>query len=164
MDMNTIYLQAFYASVFAAVLITAVYFDLRWRRIPNWLTYPAMAFGLLWHTFYAGVSGLLMSVCGLLIGFGSFFLFFLFGQIGGGDVKLMAAVGAIFGVREIFPALFWTTCVGAILSVILIVYYKYKNSGGNLEKALFTFKKIARTVTVPYGVAIGGGTLLTFLL
>ena len=83
-----------------AVAITAVaaVTDSRTGRIPNWLTLPSFVFGLALHCIDGGLLALghsLLSalVCGLVP-----YLLFRKGAAGGGDVKLLAALGALGGV------------------------------------------------------------------
>ena len=81
----------------AIVLGTAVMTDLRLSRIPNWLTFPAMTIALGAHMWTNGIAGLFFSLTGLGAGFALFLIIYLAGRIGAGDVKLMAAVGALMG-------------------------------------------------------------------
>ena len=70
--------------------------DVRGARIPNWLTYGSLLAGFAVRAVWgwAGVKG---GLIGLLAGGGIFYLLFLLGGMGGGDVKLMAAVGTWAG-------------------------------------------------------------------
>ena len=79
------------------VLVTAISADLRSSRIPNWLTFPAMGVALLAHAWLGGLQGMIFSLAGLGAGLGLFLILYFAGGIGAGDVKLMAAVGAIVG-------------------------------------------------------------------
>lgn len=83
--------------VLAAVLAVAVVTDLRRGLIPNWLTLPAMAAGLALGGFVGGWAGLGWAAVGLLAGGLVFLPAFVLGGAGGGDVKLLAAVGALGG-------------------------------------------------------------------
>src|SRR5579862_5380360 len=97
---NTTSTSAF--MVLAMMLAIAVYVELKERRIPNWLTLSGMALGL----FIAWSNNALpSSIGGLLIGFGFLFIFYVFGGVGGVDVKLMGAAGALLGIKLIQPAL-----------------------------------------------------------
>jgi Flp pilus assembly protein protease CpaA len=82
------------AGVFAAL---AAVFDLRRFRVPNSLTLPLLLSGIAFHVIVAGLAGLQSSLLGALFGFAILFVFYFVGVMGGGDVKLMAAVGAWLG-------------------------------------------------------------------
>ena len=58
-----------------SVIGVAASYDLRFRRIPNWLTFPAMVVGLAYNTYVGGIPSLLLSLGGLFVGFGVFILF-----------------------------------------------------------------------------------------
>ncbi|MGH9476487.1 MAG: prepilin peptidase [Terriglobales bacterium] len=82
-------------AVLAAALAAAVW-DLRWSRIPKWLTLPAAAAGLIYHGFNGGLAGALVA-CGLGLGVG--LVLQQLGAVAGGDVKWLAALGALLGLR-----------------------------------------------------------------
>ena len=77
------------------ILAFACFGEIRERRIPNWLTLGAMALGLGASAIEGGGEGLVDSVLGLALAGGLFLPFCLLGVVGGGDMKLMAAVGAM---------------------------------------------------------------------
>ncbi len=77
--------------------VIALVWDLRTRRIPNWLTVSAFAAALVFHTATTGWSGLGTSLAGFGAGFGLLLILWLVGGGGGGDVKLMGALGAWLG-------------------------------------------------------------------
>jgi len=80
--------------VVGAFTAVAAVSDLRTRRLPNWLTVPAFAAGLLAHTVVNGFAGLGFALLGFATGFGLLLVLWLIGGGGGGDVKLMGALGA----------------------------------------------------------------------
>ena len=100
-----------FASV-ALALAAATATDLRSQRIPNALTLPLAVLGLAYHALTAGVGGLWFSSVGLALGLGLMLAPFLFGVMGGGDVKLMAAVGAWIGPVLTLEAFVLTTLAG----------------------------------------------------
>jgi prepilin peptidase CpaA len=100
--------------VLVAVAV-AVVTDLWAFKIYNALTLPLVAFGIAYHGIIAGPAGLADSAAGTAAGFGVFFLVFLLGGMGGGDVKLMAGVGAWLGVSV-------TLVVAALASLAAGVY------------------------------------------
>jgi prepilin peptidase CpaA len=156
------------------VLLTAAYCDLRKGKIYNWLTYPAIVLGLLlaatggWDRFVNHAQG-------MFIGGGVLFIGFLLRGMGGGDVKLMAAVGAIYGAftedGELFIlyALFYSLVAGAAIGLMKMVW-----RGASLEtaKRLWTGLGLMLVpgvrpdeaipkaqIMVPFGLAVCIGTL-----
>jgi prepilin peptidase CpaA len=71
--------------------------DLAKHRIPNALVYPGWAVGFALGYATAGVAGLTSAALGFVVCFLPMFLLFVSGSLGGGDVKLMAGVGALLG-------------------------------------------------------------------
>jgi prepilin peptidase CpaA len=91
-----LYLQSAAVLVSLAGAVT----DSRSGRIPNALTLPALVGGLLLNTAFHGTSGALASMAGVLLAGGVPALLHRFTRgaaIGGGDVKLFAALGALLG-------------------------------------------------------------------
>lgn len=152
------------------LLTVAVYMELKEGRIPNWLTLAGMAAGLL-VAFLHGQPVFWSSLGGLLIGFGFLFIFYLFNGVGGGDVKLMGAVGALLGAELIKPALFYTTFIGAFLAVMIFVWRKdfWLRVSWGLQNLVFWRQPEAKQLTrlpaikVPYGIAIATGCVLALL-
>jgi prepilin peptidase CpaA len=103
------------------VLAAAVY-DVRYRRIPNWISVSGAAIGLALNTFlYSGVPGLVFSLKGLALGFGVYFLLYAIRAMGAGDVKLMGAVGALVGWEDWFGIFLVTAILGGVLALIVVV-------------------------------------------
>ena len=138
------------SAALATLLSLGVWFDLRCRRIPNVLTVAGLAVALLLRGVL-GVSALEDGVEGagfaLLLSLPPFTL----GMLGGGDVKLLAAVGGFMGPVRL---------IGAFLMIALV--------GGALVKYLAWFGRFGYrptlesqgAMTVPYGLAIGVGSLV----
>lgn len=81
----------------AAFTATAMVSDLKTRRIPNWLTVSAFVLGLVFHAVSSGWAGLGFAMGGFGVGFGILLIMWLTGTGGGGDVKMMGALGAWLG-------------------------------------------------------------------
>ncbi len=90
--------------VLVAVSGYATWTDLRTRRIPNALTFPAMVVGVALAAYEAGVPGASESLLGLAAGFGALFPFWATGGTGAGDVKLVMATGALVGWKVLVPS------------------------------------------------------------
>ena len=132
--------------------------DIRTGKIPNALTYPLWVFGWVYAGLAAGRSGLIDSLSGFLLAFIPCFLLYLTGGLGGGDVKLMAAVGALMGWRFTASAMLSSIFVGALIAVLIVVWE---------GRILATFKFLCQRLSgfgaraaldvetqVPFGVAI----------
>ena len=100
--------------VVIAVVIAALT-DIRTYRVHNLVTLPLLVSGLIYHGVVGGSAGLIMSAYGAMIGLGLLFLFFLLGGMGGGDVKLLAGIGAWLGWQ-------FTVVVLAIASIAAGIY------------------------------------------
>lgn len=96
--------------------------DIKWKKIPNVLTFSAMLTGFIVHGFKSGVSGLLYSFEGLGLGLALLIVFYFMGMIGAGDVKLMGAVGSILGPAGAFDAFLFTAIVGGIYALIVLTF------------------------------------------
>ena len=154
------------------VLVLAAVIDLRVRRIPNVLTYSAMVVGLVYHTGMYGIEGFVFSAGGLALGAALLIGPYLFGIMGAGDTKLMAAMGSIIGPGAVFYAFLFTGIIGAIYAVIVLLGNRRFIIPllGNTIRTLATFgitrqfgdSKGIETRDGPrlcYGVAIAVGTL-----
>jgi prepilin peptidase CpaA len=103
----------------------ACWFDVRTRRIPNRLTFPATALGVAAATAAHGGAGALASAVGLIVGLALFFPLFALKGLGAGDVKLMGALGAWLGGTTVLGVAFYTTLAGGVLALALIVKHRY---------------------------------------
>jgi prepilin peptidase CpaA len=143
----------------AVVLALSVYTELKEKRIPNALTVSGMIAGLALGYLPGGLT-LGASALGLLIGFGTLFVFYVLGGMGGGDVKLMGAVGALAGFPMILSILFHTAIIGGAMALLQLVWkgsLRLRASGG---------PPIAKDVppaplTIPYGLAIAMGAVVS---
>lgn len=107
------------------MLVIAAMYDIRYRRIPNWLTIAGVILGLAINWFLGPPeAGILLSVTGLLVAFGLYFVLYSIRAMGAGDVKLMAAVGAMVGWQRWLGIFFVTAILGAILALLLIAARK----------------------------------------
>jgi prepilin peptidase CpaA len=93
-------------------LLSSAIADLLYMKIPNWLTFPALASGLFINVIAGGTEGLLFGAEGIGVGFGVLIFFYMLGVMGAGDVKLMAAVGSFAGPKEVFMIFTLATILG----------------------------------------------------
>lgn len=153
------------------ILIISTLTDLRLHKIPNFLTYSAMLFGLLYNTFLTGTEGFLYSSAGIVTGVGVLFIFYLMGGMGAGDVKLLGAVGSFLGAKGVFWTFLFSAIAGGLYSLILMMVYRKKFAGtlSNLYYSgihLIMTRKLLDFGTIHtdnrprlcYGLAIGVGT------
>jgi prepilin peptidase CpaA len=156
------------------VLITALLIslitDVKKRKILNIVTLPAILFGFIYYTVFQGLDGLLFSGKGFLIGFSLLLIPYLLGGMGAGDIKLMAAIGALMGTSFVLYSFVYIALIGGLISSILIMkkngvknslksfYFQIFFLNGNLGSLLFNKDKSA-SISFPYGVAIVLGTL-----
>ena len=90
----------------------AIVEDLRTRTIPNWLTAAGLAAGVV----CAGWHGAVGAMGGAAAGFAVFLVFHWLGGLGGGDVKLMTAFGALLGAGDALAAAVLAAIVGGLLA------------------------------------------------
>ena len=83
--------------ILAIVLMIGAAWDLRFHKIPNWLTFPAVALAITYHSSMNGFSGFLFSLEGIGVGIAILIPFYLLGGMGAGDVKLLGASRRAFG-------------------------------------------------------------------
>lgn len=174
--MNTIDQHAIIFILVIVSSLTGMIYDLKERRIPNKLTFPILISGLAIHFLYGGLNGALLSLAAAFIGGAVLFVFHLMGGMGAGDVKFMAAVGAILGIEKVLTVLLLTAFLGGILAVgQIIICRAWKPVLSNI--ALIARGIITKTVVrpehlekhgasggIPYGVAIGLAAICTLFL
>lgn len=116
-----------YAIPSAVIVISliACVTDLRTRRIPNVLTFGAALAGLVAHTVIEGPTGALTAGGGWLTGLVIFLPFFALGGMGGGDVKLLAALGAWLGAYETLYVALYSAAAGGALAVVVALSRGY---------------------------------------
>ena len=155
-----------------AVLLIAVVTDLREQRIPNLLTLPAAVLAVIYFTVRHGTDGLWSSLAGLGLGYAIWLILYAIGKMGAGDVKLVGAVGALIGPREVAIASLFIAIGGGLYAIVLLAWSgslgKTIRRYGSMAKALLRTGKVmylppveqAHAPELCYGVAIALGTLL----
>lgn len=114
-----------FVPVFLIVLLLAASAtDLRAQRIPNYLTFPAIAAALCYHGLTQGADGLLFSLSGLGLGLALMLLPFFLGVMGAGDVKLLAAVGAWLGAGSVFTTFLFTSLFGGLYALVVLFFHR----------------------------------------
>lgn len=123
--------------ILSPMLISAFYIDYKLHIIPNRLNLTIFEIGLL-IAVIGGISDInfaINAIEGMLVGGGTFFIITLIGGLiagkeamGYGDVKFMAALGLYFGFASMVSIIFMSFLIGAILSIILIIFRRKKAS------------------------------------
>lgn len=151
----------------------ACYTELRFRKIPNLFTVSGIIYGIGANTILFGWSGLIASGEGLLLGGGVFLPFCLMGVLGGGDMKLMAACGAIIGYPLAVTALCYTCLAGGVIALVMMAWQgKTLSTLASCFKILFGLRNqtekrssgLKKEITLPYGLAITIGTLTALVV
>jgi len=153
-------LQIVVLAIFPALLVVAAVSDLLTLRIPNWISLAILGLFLLVAPF-AGLSWLII---GSHLALGAVLLvvgmvMFSLNLLGGGDVKLMAAIGLWTGWLALPAFLVWAALVGGALALTILLFRK------GLFLAAFVMKPWIlrlhdRQEGIPYGIALAGGALI----
>lgn len=167
-------LQSYGVSTFCLALLLAIalVYDIKLHRIPNWLTASGLLAGITLHYYFQDITGLVTSLAGAFAGLVLLLPFYIKQAMGAGDVKLMAAIGAILGL----PLSLYAVCASLIAGgVIGVAYYAFL---GGFRGFLPRFSQMAKVLgstgrfiyiaptnanigkkKFPYSTAIGAGTL-----
>ncbi|MGH9945513.1 MAG: A24 family peptidase, partial [Pyrinomonadaceae bacterium] len=156
-----------------AVLIT--YYDARYRRIPNPFVLATLIGGLAINAIANGLDGAGTSLLGCLLAFGLMFMLHLFGAMGAGDVKLFAAIGAVVGAPLVLKTFVVVILVGGVLAFVTM--FRAGAVMMTMQRVLMLFVGLLpgwemprfavppdRRHTIPYGVAITLGSLISIAL
>ena len=108
-----------------AIALVAMVWDLATRRIPNLLTSGAALAALLVHGYVGSWSGAGMALAGWLVGVAFFLPFFVLGGMGGGDVKLLAALGAWLGPWMIVWVALYSSIAGGVMALLVGAFAGY---------------------------------------
>jgi len=151
------------------------YYDICYRRIPNPFVLATLVVGLIVHVAFAGISGALTSLGGCALAFFLMFVLHLFGAMGAGDVKLFAAIGAVAGANLVLPMFVVVTLTGGVLGVISM--FRAGQVKSTMTRVFYIVMGLLpgqrvpkfaiptdRRMTIPYGVAITFGSLISLFL
>jgi prepilin peptidase CpaA len=161
-------------TVLMLLLIICLATDLRERKIYNMVLIPALLFGLGYNFFMGSWPGLLQSIEGILAGLGLLIIPFAMGGMGGGDVKLLAVIGAVMGPLFVFYTALGMGLMGGIIAIMVLIYkgqaFRFLTS---CLRGLWTMLTTGFQVihfdfdhektTIPYGVAIAAGAIGSWL-
>lgn len=163
------------ATIFQIFLIPlaalVIYYDVRYRRIPNAFVLATLISGLTLNFVLGGISGGLNSLGGCVFAFVLMFMLHVFGAMGAGDVKLFAAIGSVIGAPLVLPTFVVVVLTGGLLALVSII------RSGVVRTTLHRVLQILvgllpgwqmpkfsvpadRRLTIPYGVAITIGAII----
>jgi leader peptidase (prepilin peptidase)/N-methyltransferase len=132
-----------------SVLLVVTFIDLSHQIVPDVITLPGIPLGMLCAATILPV-GILNSVMGILIGGGllwglAWISPYIFGKegMGGGDIKLMAMIGAFLGWKPTLLAIMMGALIGSVIGI-----------------ALIALKMLRRDQYVPFGPFLSLGSVL----
>jgi prepilin peptidase CpaA len=161
-----------YQVMLAILVIMAAAFDVRYRRIPNWLVCTGLIWGVGMNLFLFGSGGLKLSVVGIGVAFLIYFPLFALRGMGAGDVKLMMAIGALVGPTNWLAIFFFTGILGGVAAVAVLLWRKRLRQ--TVYRSFFILGELLRfrapyvtnaeldvnskqAVTMPHGATIAAG-------
>lgn len=157
-----------------AFVITAAVADVGWGKIPRKLTVLGFFCGVVYHLVRGGVVPALAAA---LLGFAGSMLLFQLGAIGGGDVKLITALGALLGLREWMVAMYVSVVAAGAMAVFQIVWHgAVRQTMTNLKTIVTGFGRTGlqahpylnvrnqSALRSPFGLAAAIGTLAALVM
>lgn len=155
----------------------ACLYDVYSRKIPNFITFTSALLAVAYGGVVGEWTGLAAAVGGWALGIVLFLPFFLLRGMGAGDVKLLSALGAWTGPASLLSLTFYTAISGGIMALALVLWRRrLASTFRNLWLLLCHFrvaglKPMAElslenkgTLSLPYGVPIAAGAVLTLWL
>ena len=168
---NAAILMLFTHGTLFLLVMSAAITDLKQNCIYNWQTYGATILGLGLSFWGGGWQVLLWSATGLAVGFACLFPFYLFGGFGAGDVKFLAAIGALEGAAFVLWTMAYAALIGGIMAFAVIiwkgVFWKTVKGCVHLVRHPFRASKeldASPRIVLPYGLAIAVGCGWAFFI
>lgn len=154
-------------AVLAAMVLIAAFTDLKRREIPNWLTLGGIAAGVGLNVWTAGLAGLKTAAAGVGLSALIFVPLFLMRWLGGGDVKLMGAIGALAGAQYMFVIFVIDAILGGAAALVLVIVRgRFAKTLRNIPR-MFRLKRESeleaggeKSMGLPRAVTIAAATLL----
>lgn len=155
------------------ISLLSLFADLKFGKIYNWITVPSLILGLGFSSFFGGLNGLEESLLGIFTGLLLYGWMFALRLMGGGDVKLLMALGAWGGFHFSADVAILAIFIGGVISFIILVI---KGKFIHFIRKFYNFflilsirdmdpqlPKLDRTLTLPFGVPIGIAAVWTVL-
>jgi prepilin peptidase CpaA len=158
-----------------ALALTAGVVDIRVRRIPNWLVLTGLIAGITVNSVLFGWPGLKLALSGAGFAFAVYFVFYLLRAMGAGDVKLMAAVGALAGLKGWLAIFFFTAIAGGVVALtLLLAKGRFRQTLLNVSIMLYQLSRLqapyhateeldvrsGKALRLPHGASIAMGTFI----
>jgi len=157
-----------------AFAMTVAVSDGRWRRIPRWLTTSGLLAGLAYHVFFGGFW-LALATAGFAFGLG--LSLYELRAIGGGDVKLVTALGGMLGFQSWARAVEVAIAVAGVMALVGVIRQRVLlQTVCNMGRLIKHFAINGFTphpeiqvqnqglVRIPFGVAAAAGTVCAVVL
>lgn len=125
------------AVILLTVAVICAITDLWKGKIYNAVTYPAMALGVVLALVQHGAPGIFFALGGFAVGFFPAFVLFALGGMGGGDVKLLGAIGAVAGAIAATETLILAFLVGGLFALGQLAWH---------GRLFATFGRVLRTI------------------
>lgn len=145
------------AAVLAVVCATACLQDIRYRKLPNWLSAATLIAGLGFSFIVGGLEGVGTSALHVIIALTAGLALYAIGAVGAGDAKFYAGVASWFPLWAALSLVFSISIAGLLLLLVWHVVNRRskRRSAGSTRSGVFA--------KLPYGVAIGFGGLIAFV-
>ena len=160
-------------TLFVTVGLAAL-FDIKERRIPNWIVLFGLVAGLVLGAIQGGAH-LMSSGAGFLTGIFALTVPFAVGWMGAGDVKFFAAVGALLGYTTLPRVFFYSCIIAGVVALMAMALgqtrqmsfkhfwidckFMFLSLHGGLPNSTL---RDSGAYSVPWGVAIGAGTIMAY--
>ena len=96
------------------LVVSAAVRDLRVREVPDWIAAAVLGCGVLAALLAGTLAAWIIAAAGFALGLALSWPLFALGGIGGGDVKLLAALGCALGPKGLLCAMFWMALAGGV--------------------------------------------------
>jgi len=160
-------------------LVVAAVIDGWMLKVPNWLTFPMIATGWAYSTWYFGLEGLGWSLLGTVVGLALLLPLYSIGGMGAGDVKLLAGVGAWVWPMATLYAFCLSAVLGGVIAMLMVLsrraWRKHSSQFVSIFNEVMTVRcpvqlsalaaeRKSTMLLLPYGIPIALGSILYFAL
>jgi prepilin peptidase CpaA len=150
------------STVLALLLVAACVWDVRVRRIPNWLVLAIVGLGLANAVAGTSVSGLVWAVASVGIGLILWLPFYFLRMMGAGDVKFFGAACAWLDPATALRAALLSAVFGGVLALVWIAGSAVRQRAPRAAASITggpaaSLRPDPRSRKLPYGVAMAAG-------